>query len=69
MKRNDDERLLSRSEVDEIFGISTRFLELAASRGEGPRLIKIGRLVRYRFDDIRSWIDAQVIDPVKGPQQ
>lgn len=24
-------------------------------RGEGPRAVKFGRLVRYRWEDIRAW--------------
>lgn len=58
-----DDRLLDRREVEERFGISKRFLEIAAVRGEGPPMIKIGRLARYRVADIRSWIAAQSIAP------
>ncbi len=53
------ERLLSRREVAEHFNISRRWLEIAAVRGGGPPMIKIGRLVRYSVADLRSWIDAQ----------
>lgn len=58
-----DDRLLDRSQVEERFGISKRFLEIAAVRGEGPPMIKIGRLARYRVADIRSWISAQRTAP------
>lgn len=51
-----DDRLLSRTEVQESFGIPKRFLELAAMRGEGPRIVRVGRLVRYRVADLKSWI-------------
>ena len=56
-------RLLTRNEVEDVFGISRRFLEVAAARGEGPVLVKIGRAVRYRWSDIVSWIDDCAIDP------
>ena len=56
------ERLLDRDEVEEIFGISKRFLELAISRGGGPKLVRIGRLVRYRVKDVEHWIEQQVSD-------
>ena len=59
-KTDSDDRLLTRDEVELRFGIPKRFLELAVSRNEGPRCIRIGRLVRYRVSDIREWIDGQV---------
>lgn len=58
MKPNDTERLLTRVEVEERFGIPKRFLEVAALRGNGPKIVRIGRLVRYRVKDIDAWIDA-----------
>lgn len=62
--KNADDRLLSRNEVQERFGITKRFLETSAARGEGPRMVRVGRLVRYRSQDISSWIDA---NSVGGP--
>lgn len=58
MTISDEDRLLCRDEVQERFGISRRFLELAATRGDGPRFVRIGRLVRYRCKDIAAWIEA-----------
>ena len=58
MQQNKDDRLLSRSEVEEQFGISKRYLELAAMRGQGPAVVRLGRLVRYRRADLRAWIEA-----------
>lgn len=51
------ERLLSRDEVEERYGIPKRFLEKAACRDEGPRRVKIGRLVKYRPKDVAEWIE------------
>lgn len=51
--------LLSRPEVQTIFGLSQRFLEVSAVRGGGPAMVKIGRSVRYRVSDLRNWIEAQ----------
>jgi len=45
-------------EVEARFGISKRFLEISAMSGDGPRLVRIGRLVRYRIKDIQHWIEA-----------
>lgn len=51
-------RLLSRKEVEELYGITKRYLELAAARGDGPRRVYVGRLVKYRQTDIDAWIEA-----------
>lgn len=56
------ERLLTRTEVETVFGYpSKRFLELAAVRGDGPPMVRIGRSVRYRVADIRTWIDSHKV--------
>ena len=62
MQIKDKERLLTRQEVDERFGIPKRFLELSVNRGDGPPLVKVGRLVRYRVKDIEHWISTCVVD-------
>ena len=56
-------RLLRRSEVEEQFGISKRYLEIAAVRGDGPPIVRLGRSVRYRIADILTWIERQVEAP------
>ena len=53
-----EERLLTRTEVEEHFGISKRFLELAVSKGNGPRITRIGRLAKYRPADTRAWLET-----------
>ncbi|MFA8386642.1 MAG: helix-turn-helix transcriptional regulator [Pelagibaca sp.] len=54
-----DDRLLSRPEVQTYFGLTQRFLEVAAVKGNGPPFIKLGRAVRYRVGDVRAWIEAR----------
>ncbi len=54
------DRLLSRNEVEVLFGISRRYLEVSAVRGDGPPMIRVGsRMVRYRVADLREWLDAR----------
>lgn len=58
----DAERLLSRREVQQRFGLTVRFLEVAAVRGDGPPMIKISkRMVRYRATDIDEWLDRRKV--------
>lgn len=58
MKLDAGDRLLDRKEVEQYFGIPKRYLELAATRGNAPRIVRVGRLVRYRVSDVRLWIEA-----------
>ena len=58
MSDQDEDFLLTWKEVEDRFGISKRYLEVADVKGSGPKRIVIGRLVRYRVKDIREWIDA-----------
>ena len=58
MQGRSDERLLNRDEVQTRFGIPKRFLEISAMKGNGPRIVRVGRLARYRVKDIEAWIEA-----------
>lgn len=53
----DADFLLNRAQVEQWFGIPKRYLEVADLKGCGPRQVRLGRSVRYRVQDIRSWID------------
>lgn len=55
------DRLLSRAQVEQHFGISKRFLEVAAVRGGGPRFARIGRSVRYQVSELRRWIEENSV--------
>ena len=64
MQNNSLDKLLSRDQVQAEFGLSRRFLELSAWRGDGPPMIRIGRrAVRYRRGDILDWIATRRIEP------
>ena len=52
---------MTRDEVSQVFGLSKRWLEVAACRGDGPPIVRISsRMVRYRFRDVEAWIASQV---------
>ncbi len=64
-------KLLSRTEVEEEWGISRRFLEISAVRGDGPRMVRVGRLVKYRPEDIEAWLEVRTVSSTSenpGPQ-
>ena len=50
--------MFSRREVEEVYGLSARFLELAAAKANGPAVVRFGRTVRYRACDVEEWILA-----------
>ena len=56
-----EDMLLSRAEVEVHFGLTRRFLEVSAVRGDGPPFIKINRSVRYRTGDLREWIKSHQV--------
>jgi predicted DNA-binding transcriptional regulator AlpA len=58
--------LLSRDDIEKLTGggLTRRWLELAAHRGEGPRFVRISRrCVRYRRSDLEAWLAGRTIDP------
>lgn len=55
-RRLNPQKLLCRDEVEALFGISKRFLELAVRKNNGPVFVKVGRLTRYRVQDLETWI-------------
>ena len=56
-------RLLSRIEIEAEYGISRRWLELAAISGEGPPFIKVSpRMVRYRRNQLEKWLNDREFD-------
>lgn len=62
------DRLLTRDDVESEFGLTRRFLEISAWRGDGPPMVKIGRrAVRYRRADVADWIMARRIAPDLTP--
>ena len=54
------EELLSRDQIETEFGISRRWLEMAAHRGNGPPMVRISRrMVRYRRRDVIDFIASR----------
>jgi len=54
--------LLSRDQIQQEYGITRRWLELAALRGNGPAYIKVGpRTVRYRREALESWLEEREV--------
>ena len=53
----DEDELLTTSDVGELLGVSTQFLEIGRHKGYGPPFVRLSaRAVRYRRDDLRAWL-------------
>jgi predicted DNA-binding transcriptional regulator AlpA len=54
--------LLTRDEIAAEYGISRRWLELAALRGNGPPMTRIStRMVRYQRGTLEGWLAARTV--------
>lgn len=49
--------LLTQKLAARILGISVRTLERHRLAGTGPRYARLGRLIRYRENDLKEWVD------------
>lgn len=51
--------LASVNEVSDYLRVPADTLYQWRNRGVGPRSSKVGRWVRYRWDDVEQWLDEQ----------
>lgn len=51
-----DLELLTADELSQLIKVGIGTLEQWRHRGEGPRFVKLGRLVRYRVVDVQDWV-------------
>jgi choline dehydrogenase-like flavoprotein len=65
MTRNDEhsEALATSAEVAAFYRVPAKTLDQWAYLGKGPRFSKIGRHRRYRWEDVRAFVDANEHDP------
>lgn len=62
-----EERPATASEVADFLGVTPAALAQLRYTGKGPRFIKIsGRGVRYRWSDVREWLDSQTFARTGG---
>jgi predicted DNA-binding transcriptional regulator AlpA len=61
-----DEPILPPSEAAAELHVEPQTLAAWRHRGEGPRYVKIGKLVFYRPSDIREWLATRVTEPTRN---
>lgn len=42
-------------------GCAASSLQKRRMRGDGPQFVKLGRLVRYRPEDVKAWVASHVV--------
>lgn len=58
-------RLLSTEEASQYLNVSTRTLIRWRVNRTGPSWVKVGRLVRYRPEDLDEYAEAKRVVPVR----
>lgn len=56
-------KLLTTEEAAEIMTMAPKTLVNMRANKEGPKFVKIGNRVRYRYADIMKFIDQCVVSP------
>lgn len=57
------EKLLSVQDLARYLDVPVRTLYQWRTQGTGPRGYRIGRHVRYRRDDVETWLEKQASEP------
>ena len=52
-------QLLTDRDVAALTGLARSTLAKLRLNGQGPRFVKLGAAVRYRADDVQTWVTAQ----------
>lgn len=55
-------RLLSPSELAGFLGVPIKTIYQWRYKGEGPRGYRVGRHIRFRWSDVRVWLDERADD-------
>lgn len=55
--------LMTTEEAAGWLGVQPYTMRRWRSEGRGPRWVRVGRLSRYRFDDLTAWAEAQAVTP------
>lgn len=65
-----NEEFLTVQEVADLLKVPKATLYAWRSRGQGPRVAKLGKHLRYRRSDIDAWVDSLADDagPTEGDE-
>lgn len=55
------EPLVKTAQVAEFLGTTSNQLIRLRFEGKGPKFVRLGRSVRYRWSDVDAWVAAQEV--------
>jgi excisionase family DNA binding protein len=58
--------LISTAQAAEFLGVSDGTLRYWRYMDQGPRSFRVGRHVKYRREDIDSWLESQLVSTSRG---
>lgn len=58
--------LVSPQQLAEYLGIPLKSVRNWRTTGSGPRGIRVGKHVRYRWSDVEAWLERQADQPRQG---
>ena len=61
-------QLLSEEELAEIFGCNPVTLMKWRKAGIGPKYLRLGKMIRYDWEDVRAFLDSSRVDPATGTE-
>lgn len=59
-------RLMTPTELAGFLQMDTERLSQMRSQGTGPRFLKLGRDIRYRWNDVREWLEENARTSTKA---
>lgn len=60
------ERLLSTQDLADYLDVPLKTIYAWRYRGQGPRGLRVGRHVRFRWSDVEDWVTQQVAKDTRG---
>ena len=68
-QNHENSRNLTDRGIEVEYGLSVPWLRKRRRLRLPPRFLKIGRMIRYRREDIESFLDDLVVEPSGGQRQ
>lgn len=60
-------RFLKVTDAAKRLNVSDRFIYAAISENRGLPIIRFGKLIRIRIEDLDAWAEAHIVNPRKEP--
>lgn len=59
MASRDTRALVSVTELAEYLGVPVKTVYEWNCKGTGPKVLKVGRYVRFRWQDVEQWLNSR----------